>query len=112
MKNLKKFKESFNGEWSIEKFKNLYNTLDDMKELMIEFLRVSDIFKFKYDSHNYIIDTFVYDEDDEIIYIVFRHSSSGIDDEYSYEFVDEELEELILYMNNPDLYLKSKKYNL
>jgi hypothetical protein len=112
MKNLKKFKESVNDEWSIEKFKNLYNTLDYMKDLIINFLTNSRKMKFKQESHNYNIETFIYDDDGELLYIEFKHCSSGIDDGYSYEFTDEELYELISYMNNPDLYLKSKKYNL
>lgn len=109
---IEKFRESINEQWSIDKFKNLYNTLDDMKDLMIDYLKVSKIFKFRHESHNYIIETFIYDEDDELIYIVFKHCSSGIDDEYSYEFEGEKLEDLISFMNNKDLYLKSKQYNL
>jgi hypothetical protein len=110
---IQKFNESVQN-WSEEKISKMYDDKYEFSELILGYVAERGDISEK-NVLDYYLDDFWFEEggeeNEEDTY--FNASFTYVDRKITYfEFTKKEFEDLILYMNDPQLYTSSKKYNL
>jgi hypothetical protein len=97
---LKKFNE--NSEWSDEKVQKIFQEYNNFYKLVSDYLEFS--------SNLYIDDIWFPDEEGKYMQITY-YNHRGIQFEYNIT-KDEYFNELIPFLNDPEVYRSAKKYNV
>lgn len=109
MKHLKLFENK--GHWSLSKIEDMYDDLDIMKRLIFEYLIFNNLVKPKSNNfYNYVLDEFWFDEDS--FSVSYKQIIQKDPENFIYEFTKQQFDDLLEYMNNPDVYISAKQYNL
>ena len=110
---IQKFNESLEN-WTENKVAKMYDEHSEFGELVREYLYINhkDLFEDEYRS--YYLAQFWYDGtgDNNKLSVFYSHSGYNRKEYINYEFPNEELEYLLEFMNNPEVYRTSKKFNL
>lgn len=109
---LKKFNESIRN-WSENKIRKMYDEKFDLSTLVLDFLEIHHKELFQDEKIYYFLDQFWFEEDDENLFnVLYNHSGYNRKETISHEFQNEEFENLLSYMNNPEMYKNARKYNI
>ena len=99
--------------WTFNKIEKLHDDNSDLSDFVIDFLDLMN--KSPKDKKSYHLSEFWFepidDEEDEFN-VFYEHSGFQRTENFSYEFSKNEFQELLKYMNNPEVYKNANKYNL
>lgn len=113
MKHLKLFEN--NGEhWSLSKIEGLYDDMEQMGKLIFEYLTLNNFIKPEEDKYyNYHLDEFWLDGEEDLFFsVLYKHIQYHNSEEINYDFTKNQFDDLMEYMNNPEMYKNANKYNL
>ena len=112
---IKKFNESAQN-WTKDKIHKMYDEYSEFDDLVKEYLFIHYEDKFEDKKDNYYLNEFWLDEDiiDErgILNVNYKHNGYKRTEYVNYEFSDEEFQNLLIFMNDPEAYKTAQKYNL
>jgi len=122
MKYLQKIFEQSIEKWSLLKIEELYDDLDKMASLIIDYLVIKNFVELKKGrtKYNYHLDEFWFDaEDDDFFAVMYKELYGGGITQYSqkghnfdYHFTKQQFEDLLVFMNDPEIYKNAGKYNV
>lgn len=110
---IQKFNESVQN-WTEDKIQKMYDDKFELGCIVLEYLEIYHKDLFKDEKQYYFLEQFWFEEDEEGLFNVYCKNSGyrKKDDRISYEFSTEEFQDLLSFMNNPETYRDSKKYNI
>jgi len=114
---IQKFNESVQN-WTKSKIEQIYDEQNEMADLVLDYLYMHHSDKFEDDKKYYRLSEFWFDEEvshtggNRSFGVFYHHGGYGRKEYISYEFPDNEFQDLLSFMNNPEVYKDSKKYNL
>ena len=116
MKNLKLF-EQHSEKWSLTKMEELYDDMNNMSELICEYLFFNKFVVRKEKYYTYHLAEFWFDAEEEDFFAVMYKKLSATgnrnnQNDFDYHFTKQQYEDLLIFMNDPKMYKDSKKYNL
>jgi len=116
MKYLKIFEENSNGKWSLGKIEELYDDMANMSSLICQYLFTNKFIiqpKNK-EPYHYNLEEFWFDgEGDESFFSVsYKESIQFKPHTFNYDFTKQQFDDLIEFMNDPEMYKNAGKYNL
>lgn len=114
---IKRFNESIKrGYWTENKIRKMYDDDSDLSSLILNYLELNHLELFEDAKTYYHLNQYWFEEDEENLFnVYYTHSGySGYKrgETISYEFSNEEFNDLLIYMNNPEMYKNSKKFNI
>lgn len=100
--------------WTFNKIEKMHDDNSNLSDLVMDFLDLMN--KSPRDKKSYNLSEFWFeplDEDeDEEFNVFYEHSGFQRTENFNYTFTKEEFQELLKYMNAPDMYKNAHKYNL
>ena len=98
-----------NKYWSVKKFEKINDDLGKMSTLINEFLILNN--QHPNDENDYSLSQFWFEgRHDEFFCVYFEDINNG--NSFNRHFADEQLENLLQFMNDPEFYKETKKYNI
>lgn len=109
---IQKFNESVQN-WTEDRIQKLYEEESELSQLIVDYLELNHSGVFNDEKQYYALVEYWFEEDEKGLFnVFFRHGGYGRDETINHEFSNNEFKDLLNFMNNPDAYKKSKKYNL
>jgi hypothetical protein len=111
---IQKFNESAQN-WTENKIAKMYDEHSEFDKLVRDYLYINHKDLFEDEKNLYRLNQFWFEPDsDEYnkLTVFYSHNGYKRKEYINYEFSDEEFDDLLKYMNNPEMYKDSKKYNL
>ena len=113
---IKRFNENINSNWSKEKLEKLHDDFNDIGNIVLEYLKINqneDLKKLAKNGYtDFKLDEFWFEEGENLFNVSYTENHWGSNNHLNYEFSDQEFEDLLIFMNNPEEYKNAKKYNL
>jgi hypothetical protein len=111
MKHLRLFENTEN--WSLSKIEGIHDDLDKMKDLIFEYLILNNLIQVEEKRSYYYVLEFWLDEEEDIFFSVkIKNIIRKKDKEFDYDFTKQQFNDLLIFMNDPEIYKNTKKYNL
>lgn len=99
--------------WTEEKIEKLSEEEFELSQLILDYLDLNHSGLFNDKKMYYYLNEYWFEEDEEGHFnVFFKHGGYGRDETINHEFSNDEFQDLLNFMNNPDAYKSSKKYNL
>ena len=109
---IQKFNESVQ-DWTEDKIQKMYDDRTDLGNVILNYFELIHLDFIKGDKTYYYLNEFWFEEDEEGLFNVeYLYNVYGKKDRIKYEFPTEEFQDLLSFMNNPETYKDSKKYNI
>ena len=110
---IQKFNESVKKGWTENKIRKMYEEDSNLGELVLKYLELNRLELFQDNRIYYHLDQYWFEEDyGNLFNVYYTHGGYKRKETITYEFPDYEFKDLLVYMNNPEAYENSKKFNI
>lgn len=108
-----KYNENRQNNWNKKRMEKLYDEYSDFGNLVLEYLGLNYRGMFQDEPYHYNLTEFWFEEDeDNFLNVYYEHGNYSNNSQVNFTFDNEEFQKLLFFMNNPDTYKSSKKFNL